>query len=86
MNDIRITGTKWFVKVEYVDCIARFDGEMCVDDFYAIASSISWIKHIGSVTQDDVATLIEAVMQINKKNAFKVYFVNDNGSVWSQLT
>jgi len=86
MNNIRITGTKWYVKVEYGDCIARFDGEMCVDGFYAIASSISWIKHIGSITQDEVATLIEAVMHFNKKNAFKVYFVNDDGSMWSQPT
>lgn len=79
-NNIKITGTKWYVDVEYEENIARFDGEMCVDGFYAIASSVSWIKHKGMIRQDDLHHLIKAVIRYNKKNSFKVYFFNDDGS------
>lgn len=35
MNEIKITGTKWYVDIEYDGNIARFDGELCIDGFYA---------------------------------------------------
>lgn len=79
-NDIKITGTKWYVDVEYKENVARFDGEMCVDGFYAIASSVSWLKHKGVIMQDDLYHLVKAVVRYNKKNPFKVYFFNDDGS------
>ena len=34
MKEIKITGTKWYVDIEYKENIARFGGEMCVDVFY----------------------------------------------------
>lgn len=77
MDSIKITGTKWYVDIEYKGSIARFDGEMCVDGFYAAASSLSWIKFSREI---DFSKLIDAVMQQNKKNTFKVYFCNDDGS------
>lgn len=77
MDSIKITGTKWYVDIEYKGSIARFDGEMCVDGFYATASSLSWIKFSREI---DFPELIDAVMQQNTKNTFKVYFCNDDGS------
>ena len=29
MKEIKITGTKWYVDIEYKENIARFGGEMC---------------------------------------------------------
>lgn len=39
MKEIKITGTKWYVDIEYKENIARFGGEMCVDGFYATVNS-----------------------------------------------
>ena len=39
MKEIKITGTKWYVDIEYKENIARFCGEMCVDGFYATVNS-----------------------------------------------
>ena len=80
MEDIRITGTKWYVDIEYKENIARFDGEMCVNGFYATVDSLSWIKHKGNIDEDEVPNLIKAVRKYNKKNKFKIYFVNEDGS------
>lgn len=80
MDSIKITGTKWYVDIEYKGSIARFDGEMCVDGFYATANSLSWIKRSREISADDFPKLIDAVIQQNKKNTFKVYFCNDDGS------
>ena len=70
MKEIKITGTKWYVDIEYKENIARFGGEMCVDGFYATVNRISWIKH----------ELIKAVRKQNKNSSFKIEFVNDDGS------
>ncbi len=80
MDGIKITGTKWYVDIEYKDSIARFDGEMCADGFYATVSSLSWIKYSKEISAGDFPKLIETIMQQNKKNTFKVYFCNDDGS------
>ena len=75
MKEIKITGTKWYVDIEYKENIARFGGEMCVDGFYATVNSISWIKHQGYMTE-----LIKAVRKQDKNSSFKIEFVNDDGS------
>lgn len=80
MDVIKITGTKWYVDIEYKGSIARFGGEMCVDGFYATASSLSWIKRSREIGADGLPELIDAVTRQNTKNAFKVYFCNDDGS------
>lgn len=71
MDSIKITGTKWYVDIEYKGSIARFDGEMCVDGFYAAASSLSWIKFSREI---DFPKLIDAVMQQNQKILLKCIF------------
>ena len=53
MKEIKITGTKWYVDIEYKENIARFGGEMCVDGFYATVNSISWIKHQEYIEKND---------------------------------
>lgn len=47
MNEIKITGTKWYVEIECDGNIARFDGELCIDGFCAKANTLMWIKHKG---------------------------------------
>ena len=61
MKEIKITGTKWYVDIEYKENIARFGGEMCVDGFYATVNSISWIKHQGYIEKNELTELIKAV-------------------------
>lgn len=96
MDSIKITGTKWYVDIEYKGNIARFDGEMCVDGFYATASSLSWIKRSREISADDFPKLIDAVMQQNKKILLKCIFAmmtvvstNDlgkGGFLWQRFT
>ena len=81
MDDIRITGGREYVNVEYKGNIAHFGGEMCVDAFYAVLSSLSWIKRSKEITEDDLSELIEAVLKTNEKDKYKVFFCNDDGSV-----
>lgn len=40
MEEIKITGTKGYVQIEDNGNIARFNGELCDDGFYAKADSI----------------------------------------------
>ena len=80
MKEIKITGTKWYVDIEYKENIARFCGEMCVDGFYATVNSISWIKHKGYIEKNELTVLIKAVRKQNKNSSFKIEFVNDDGS------
>lgn len=80
MDNIKITGTKWYVDIEYKGSITRFDGEMCVDGFYAAANSLSWIKRSREISADYFPKLIDTIKQQNKINTFKVYFCNDDGS------
>ena len=82
MNHIGITGTKWYVDIACGDNVARFDGEMGLKGFYAIASSATWIKHTGMVTEEEIPNLIKAVMRRNKRNAYQVYFLRDDGSAY----
>ena len=82
MENIRITGTKWYVDVEYKENIIRFDGELCLNGFYANVNTFSWIKCKGNFSEDELPKLIKAVQKYNKKNTFKIYFVNDDGSVF----
>lgn len=59
MKEIKITGTKWYVDIEYKENIARFGGEMCVDGFYATVNSISWIKHQEYIEKNELTELIK---------------------------
>lgn len=80
MNEIKITGTKWYVDIEYDGNIARFDEELCLDGFYANATAMTWIKHKGSVIEEDKIRLIHNVKKNINEQKFKVFFVDDNGN------
>lgn len=80
MENVRVTGTKWYIDVEYKGNIVRFNGEMCMNGFYATVNALSWIKHKGNIDEDELPNIIKSVQKYNKKNTFKIYFVNDDGS------
>ncbi len=80
MEKVKITGTKCYVNIEYDGNIVRFDGEMCVDGFYAYVNSYYWIKHRGFADQTDLSEIAKIIRESNKTNNFKVYFVNSDGS------
>lgn len=73
MNEIKITGTKWYVDIEYDGNIARFDGELCIDGFYANANTMKWINHKGSAIEEDKIRLINNVKKYVSKQKFKVF-------------
>lgn len=85
MNEIKITGTKWYVDIEYDGNIARFDGELCIDGFYANANTMKWINHKGSAIEEDKVRLIHNVIKNVNKQKFKVLFVDDNGNELKQI-
>ncbi len=82
MDDLKITGTKWYVDIEFKGNIARFDGELCVNSFCAMLKSATWIKHKGNACTEDMNELLKEVEKYNnnKKNTFKVHLFNDDGS------
>ncbi len=77
---MKITGTKSYIQIEDDNGnIARFDGEVCFNDFYAWADSICWIKHQGEITDQDRIHLIYQVTQYGKDHDIKIlFFDNDN--------
>lgn len=80
MDNLKITGTKWYVDIEYKGNVARFNGELCVSSFAAILNSGKWIKHTGNDCENDQNELLKAVEEYNKdkKNNFKVEFYDDD--------
>lgn len=85
MNEIKITGTKWYVEIEYDGNIARFDGELGIDGFYAEANTLRWIKHKGNAIEEDKIRLIHNVQKYVNKQKFKVFFDDDNGNEPKQI-
>lgn len=77
---MKITGTKSYIQIEDdKGNIARFDGEVCFNDFYAWADSICWIKHQGEITDQDRIHLIYQATQYGKDHDIKIlFFDNDN--------
>lgn len=85
MNEIKITGTKWYVEIEYDGNIARFAGELCIDGFYAEANTLRWKKHKGNAVEEDKIRLIRNVQKYVSKQKFKVIFVDNNGNELKQI-
>ena len=80
MKEIKITGTKWYVDIEYKENIARFGGEMCVDWFLCNSKQNILDKTSGYIEKNELTELIKAVRKQNKNSSFKIEFVNDDGS------
>lgn len=68
---VKIIGTKSYVDIEYQDNVIRFDGELCTDGFYAIVLSGQWLRHSGSITQQEIISIVEEEVSSKK---FKVFF------------
>ena len=83
-DEIKITGTKWSVDVEYKGYIVRFGGEMCEHAFYAYINSRSFIKYGEYKDMFNLQELLEKVEQHNKETEYKLYFTNDDGSDYKQ--
>ncbi len=79
MKDMKITGTRGYIDVEYDGKTARFSGDMCIDGFAAIANTMKWLPpHENlSVTEKDRLSLMRAVREDVKNNKYKVFFTND---------
>lgn len=79
---MKITGTKSYIQVEDDNGnIARFDGEVCLNGFYAVADSICWLKHQGEVTDEDRVQLIYKATQYGRDYDIKVLFFDLDNKV-----
>lgn len=80
MDKVKISGTKWYVDIEIQGNIARFSGEMGIDGFYAEINTMSWIKcnPRNELNFEQIAGCID---KENKKNPYKIYFIDEDGSV-----
>ncbi len=79
---MKITGTKSYIQVEDDNGnIARFDGEVCFNNFYAMADSICWLKHQGEVTDEDRVQLIYKATQYGRDYDIKVLFFDHDNKV-----
>lgn len=85
MNEIKITGTKWYVEIEYDGNIAAFDGELGIDGFYEKVNTLTWIKHKGNAVEEDKIRLIRNVQKYVSKQKFKVIFVDNNVNELKQI-
>lgn len=64
MKDVKITGTRSYIDVEYNGRTARIGGELGVNGFYAIADSMRWLpphEHL-LVTDAERNVLVKAIM------------------------
>ncbi|MBM6947725.1 hypothetical protein [Mordavella massiliensis] len=79
---MKITGTKSYIQIEEENGnIARFDGEACLGEFYAYASSIRWVRHRGEATDGDRIDLIYRATRYGKETDTRVLFFDVDGSV-----
>lgn len=68
METVKISGTKCYVDIEYKGQIARFGGDLCLDGFAATASSMSWVRHIGSLRDGEQQEIMRAAYEYSKTN------------------
>ena len=76
---MKITGTKGYIDIEHNGKTARFSGDMCIDGFAAIASTMKWISlnERFPVTEQERLDLMRAVREEVKNNQYKVFFTDD---------
>ena len=76
---MEITGTRSYIEIEHNGKTARFSGELCIDGFAAIASTMRWLppNDKETVTDSERISLMKAVVEELKDNENKVYFTTD---------
>ena len=73
---MKITGTRSDIDVEYNGRTARFDGELGMKGFYAIANSMRWLPPYDKqmVTLEERKEVIAAVRKESEGREFQIYF------------
>ena len=76
---MEITGTRGYIDIEHNGRTARISGELCINGFAAIASTMKWLSPNDkqTVTESDRISLMKAVIEHLKDNENKVFFTND---------
>lgn len=74
MSQINISGTKAYVDVEDGGRTARFAGELGIDGFYAIKSTMRWLDQQKAPTRAEVEEIIAKVAEEVEKSPNKAYF------------
>lgn len=76
---MKITGTRSYIDVEYNGKTARFSGELSIDGFAAIVSTMKWLPPDDKqpVTETERISLMKTVIEELKNNKNKVFFTND---------
>ena len=76
---MKITGTRSYIDIENNGKTARFYGELCIDGFAAIASTIKWLPPYENlpVSETERLSLMRAVREEVKNNEYKVFFTNE---------
>ena len=73
---MKIIGTRGDIDVEYNGKVARFDGELGMKGFYAIAKTIRWLpphEHL-VVTEEERNALVTAVLKESEGREFQIFF------------
>ena len=76
---MKITGTRGYIDIEHDGKTARFSGDMCIDGFAAIASTMKWLSPHENllVTTEERLKLMKSVRKEVKDNKYKVFFTNE---------
>lgn len=79
---MKVTGTKCYVQIEDdAGNIARFDGEVCLGEFCALADSVEWVRHSGEATEQDRIDLIYQATRYGKDTGTRILFFSSDGQV-----
>lgn len=80
-NDMKITGTKAYVDIEWEGRTLRFWGDMCVNGFAALADTAEWLPPFESETVSDEtrSAIMAAVRKDHRHGALKIKFLDKNG-------
>lgn len=78
---MKITGTKSYVDIEHNGRTARFWGDLCINGFLAIASTMKWISPCSNDTikENERNAFILEVKRFCKKGKNKIIFTDDKG-------
>ncbi len=77
---MKISGTKSYVDIEQNGKTARFWGDLCINGFQAVASTMEWIAGgNGDKPSDAERTSLMKEVKKNHSKHFKITFVDDKG-------
>ena len=85
---MKVSGTKSYVDIECEGKTARFQGELLIHGFEAIASTMEWLspKPGDQVSEEDRVRLISMIQKHFRWKRFKVFFVDDKGEKYHRAS